>query len=327
MLLMTFFAFLFLFTFFITFVIIFPLIIPRLTRARIVGKDIHKPQRIELPEMGGLGIISGFCLGTILAIGVKIFIDNAIPLDVTSLLAVLSSILMISLIGIFDDLFAIRQWVKTLLPALAALPLMATKTGYTVLFIPFGGPVEFGIFYSLLLIPLGVTGAANGVNMLAGFNGLELGMGSVAIITLAIIAYHLQAMTAFAILIIAMGALLAALYFNRYPAKVLIGDVGTLSIGAIIASAVIIGNFEMAGIIIIIPYFADFLLKAAHRFPSKGWGGIYKNGRLFCPDYGPVGLCQLIMKIAGGITEKRLVLTLIGIEALFGIAAIFFYVM
>ena len=316
----------FVFTFGVTF-LVFPLIIPALKENGVVGKDMHKPGMPEIPEMGGLGMVSGFCAGIILAIGLKVFLDNKIPLDIVSLLAVLGTVLMISLIGIFDDLIKIRQGVKTLMPFFAALPLMAIKAGHTTMRIPFIGMVDFGPFYTFFLIPLGVTGAANGVNMLAGFNGLEVGMGSIAIITLAVVAYLAKSMTAFVILIIALGAFLATLYYNWYPAKIFIGDVGTLSIGAIIASAVIIGNMETAGVIIIIPYFLDFLIKAINRLPSKGWWGIYNNGKLYCPESGPVGLGQLIMKIAGGISERNLVLTLMGIEAFFGIIAILIFLM
>lgn len=71
---------------------------------------------------------------------------------------------------------------------------------------------------------------ANAVNMLAGFNGLEAGMGLVAVGSLAVIAYLIGETTAFILSIIMLGALLATLYFNWFPAKVLIGDVGTLTI-------------------------------------------------------------------------------------------------
>jgi len=143
---------------------------------------------------------------------------------------------------------------------------------------------------------------------------------------LAIIAYLLGETTALIILFAAMGVLLATLYYNWYPAKILVGDVGTMSIGAIIASAAIIGNFEMAGIILIIPYVVEFLIKARHHFPSEGWWGIYRSGKLYCPDSGPVGLCQWIMKINGGISERNLVLVLMGVEVVFGALAILIYV-
>jgi UDP-N-acetylglucosamine--dolichyl-phosphate N-acetylglucosaminephosphotransferase len=173
---------------------------------------------------------------------------------------------------------------------------------------------------------LGIAGAANAVNMLAGFNGLEAGMGIVAIGSLAIIAYLMGQTTSFIILIAALGALLATLYYNWYPAKILVGDVGTLTIGAIIASAVIIGNYEAAGVILMIPYMVDFLIKAKNHFPAKNWWGIYKDGKLYCPDSEPVGLCQLIMKVFVGISERNLVLALMCIEVVFGVIAILIYV-
>jgi UDP-N-acetylglucosamine--dolichyl-phosphate N-acetylglucosaminephosphotransferase len=192
--------------------------------------------------------------------------------------------------------------------------------------IPFIGRVNFWVFYPMVLVPLGVTGAANAVNMLAGFNGLEVGMGLVAMGSLAVIAASLGATTSLVLLLAGIGSLLGILYFNWYPARVFVGDVGTLSIGAIIAASVIVGNFEAAGIIVIIPYAIDFLFKAAHRFPSKGWWGEYYDGKLYCPNHRPVSLCQWIMKLTGGIHERNLVLTLIGIEAIFGLIAILMFI-
>ena len=301
----------------------FPIIIPRLKRAGITGKNMNNEKQEEIPEMGGLVIAAGFGAGIIFAIGLRTFFDVFLSVSLTSILAVLSTVLIVVIIGVFDDLISIRQWIKAIMPVFAALPLMAIKEGYSMMRIPFIGMIDFGIFYSLVLVPLGITGAANALNMLAGFNGLEVGMGAVAIVSLAIIAYLIGQTTALIILMAALGALLATLYYNWYPAKVLVGDVGTLSIGAVIASAVIVGNYETAGVIIVIPYVVDFLIKAKSHFPYSF--GDYKDGKLYCPDNGPVGLGQLIMKLCGGISERNLVLVLMGIEAIFGVIAILLY--
>jgi UDP-N-acetylglucosamine--dolichyl-phosphate N-acetylglucosaminephosphotransferase len=303
----------------------FPIIIPRLKRAGIVGKNMNSEKQEEIPEMGGLVIVAGFGAGIIFAIGLRTFFDVFLSISLTSILAVLSTVLIVVLIGVFDDLISIRQWIKALIPVFAALPLMAIKEGYSMMRIPFMGMIDFDIYYPLVLVPLGITGAANAVNMLAGFNGLEVGMGVVAIGALVVIAYLIGQTTALIILLAALGALIAALYYNWYPAKVLVGDVGTLTIGAVVASAVIIGNYETAGVIIIIPYVVDFLIKAKNHFPGKNWWGTYKNGKLYCPEGGPVGLGQLIMKVFGGISERNLVLSLMGIEAVFGVIAILVY--
>lgn len=316
--------FIFTVSFLLTF-LMFPRVIPRLKKAGIVGRDLHKPGQPEVAEMGGLVMVAGFSAGIIVAIAIETFFDRTIPLNLVATFAILSTVLMIALIGIIDDLIFLPKSIKAITPLFASFPLVAIKAGHTVMNIPFVGTVDFGILYPLFLIPLGITGAANAVNMLAGFNGLEVGMGIVAIGALSVIAYLTGATTSFIILVASLGALIATLKYNWYPAKILIGDVGTLSIGAVIASAVILGNFELAGAIVIIPYFMDFIFKLAHGFPSKGWGGVYNQGKLHCPSSGPVGLCQLIMKLSKGISEKALTLIFIGVEVVFGIIALLFY--
>ncbi|HDI10984.1 MAG TPA: hypothetical protein ENF77_01510 [Candidatus Acetothermia bacterium] len=302
------------------------ILIPRLERAGIVGPDVHKPGRPEIPEMGGLALVAGFGAGVLLGIALTTFWPPFPRLDTVLLLAVLTVVLLVTLIGVMDDLIGIRQWVKALLPFVAALPLAVVRAGVSTVTLPFIGRLDFGIFYPLVLVPLGITGAANAVNMLAGFNGLELGMGITAMGTLAVIAAGLHATVSLALLLAGIGASLGVLIFNWYPAKVFVGDVGTLSLGAIIAAAVIVGNFEWAGLIVIVPYALDFLIKAAHGFPSHGWWGeLREDGRLHCPQGGPVGLAQLVLKLTGGLHERTLVLVLIGLEALCGIAAILLY--
>ena len=314
--------------FFVSFLIpflIFPEAIRQLKKSRIVGKDLNKPNQPEIAEMGGLVMVIGFAAGIILAIALETFFNQIISLNLIDIFAILSTVLMIALIGAMDDLISLPKGIKTISPIFASFPLIAIRAGHTIMNIPFMGTINFGIFYCIVIVPLGITGAANAVNMLAGFNGLEVGMGIAAIGSLSIIAYLTESTTSFIVLIAALGALIATLRYNWSPAKVLIGDVGTLSIGAIIASAVILGNFETAGAIIIIPYFIDFLFKLSHRFPSEGWKGTYNKGKLYCPSHGPISLPQFVMKIFKGISEKNLTLTLIAIELICGTVAILYY--
>ena len=326
-----------------------PILIPRLRRAGIVGKDQHKPgvvvdseettqglpravtsdhctsrSRPEVPEMGGLGVVVGFGAGILLTVAMVSFFHVFATVDLIVLLAVLSTILLAGLIGMVDDLLGMHKWIKALLPVFAALPLMAVRAGHTAIRIPFVGTLNFWIFYPLVVLPLAITGAANAVNMLAGFNGLEVGMGIVAMTSLAIIAGFLHQTTALILLLSGLGALLGIIYYNWYPAKILVGDAGTLSVGAIIAAAVIVGNFETAGVIVIIPYAIDFLFKAVHGFP-KSFGELQSDGKLHCPGRSPVGLGQFIMKITGGIHERTLTVVLMGMEGIFGTLAIAIY--
>lgn len=301
-------------------------LLPALRAAGIVGRDVNKPGRPEVPEMGGLALVAGFGVGLLLAVALEAFIPHFIPVDFTALLAVLGAVLLTTLVGVVDDLLGLPQAIKALLPIVASLPLVAIRAGQAVMTVPWVGGVDLGLLYPLVLVPLGVTGAANAVNMLAGFNGLELGMGLVAMGSLAGIAAARGEVTALALVLAGIGASLGLLLFNRYPARVFVGDVGTLSIGAILAAACIVGDMELAGVLLILPYGIDFLLKARHGLPSKGWWGeLGEDGRLRCPAHGPVSLPQLVMKLTGGIREPDLVLLLVGVEAVCGAAAVALY--
>jgi len=116
-----------------------------------------------------------------------------------------------------------------------------------------------------------------------------------------------------------LGALLAFMFFGFYPAKAFPGDIGNLTIGAVLATGAIIGNMETLAALLLIPYVIDFFIKLYNKFPSSKWWGEYRNGKLY-PVEGKVrGFAQLIMKIFNGISEQRLVLVFIGIELLIGI--------
>ncbi len=315
---------------FLTTYITAPWIMPKLKKAGLTGDDVNKKEKPSLPEMGGLVIVFGFSAGILSSISMYTFsqhvhlllcVTEINNLELNLVLASLSTILIMTLVGIFDDLFAMRQSIKALLPMFASLPLVAVQAGVSTMRFPFVGNVDFGIFYALILIPVGITGASNVTNMLAGFNGLEAGMGLVASMSLAYIAWSIDRPEALILLLSMSGALLAFLKYNWYPARLLMGDIGTLSIGTIIAASVIVGNFETAGIIVTMPYIIDFFIKLANRFPSDKWWGELYNGKLTCNGK-PISLCQWIMKLSNGIKEQNLVKLLILIELIFGALAI-----
>lgn len=307
----------FLATFFVT-----PVLVRKLSAAGIVGRDMNKPGFPKVPEMGGLGVMVGFVAGVLLSIALYTFHVVEFDLNLTYLLAGLSTVLVMALVGIFDDLFVMRQSVKAMLPLLASLPLVAIKVGVTRMTFPLIGEVDFGILFPLLLIPLGITGASNATNMLAGFNGLEAGLGMVMTATVGIAAFALGRVEAVIISFAMLGALLAFLRYNWYPAKILIGDVGTLTIGAVVAVSVIVGNIEKIGFILILPFFVELFLKARGRFKAQSWCEVHGH-RLYCPKKKEIyGLGRLVMHLANGITEQNLVLTLVGLEASFAVLAL-----
>ncbi len=301
-----------------------PFLIRKLFAAGMTGRDVNKRNRPSAAEMGGLGIIMGVIAALLLAIAFNTFF--CYEFELIEVLAAMLTIMIVALIGTFDDLFTMRKDVKTILPMVAALPLVAVSAaGSTAISIPFIGLVDFGIIYIVVLIPLGVTVSANLTNMLAGFNGMEAGMGAV-IFAATLLLSLANGSVEMAIFSAAMlGALLAFLRFNWFPAKVFMGDIGTLAIGTSLAATVIIGNLEAAGAILVIPYLIDFAIKAWNRFPSKNWWGRLKNGKLYAPGGKVRGAAQLVMKAYNGVSEQKLVLTFIVAQGLCALLVIILY--
>ena len=297
-----------------------PWVISRLTAEGLTGNDVNKPDRPIVPNIGGIGVAFALSCGVLLAIAASA--TGAVPgLAIGPMLGAFTCVLVVMLIGLADDLLRMPPVLKGTLPMLAAIPLIATGDGSSVVDFPIVGAVAFGLLYPLVLVPIGVTGAANVTNMLAGFNGLEAGMGSVACLSMGLIALHAGNVESAVLLFAMLGALLVLLRFSWYPAKVFPGDTATLAIGTVLAAAAVTGGFETAGIILILPYAADFVIKARNRFPSTGWWGTWSDGKLV-HEGRPIGLGQAIMRLTGGVTERRLVAILIGAEAVAGVLAV-----
>ena len=301
-----------------------PFLIRKLFAANMTGNDVNKKGQPPVAEMGGLAIVMGAIGSLLLAIAMYTFFNYSFPL--IGILAAMLTLMIIALIGTYDDLFSMRQSVKAVLPMVAALPLVAVSAaGSTSISFPFVGPVDFGYLYIILLIPLGIAVSSNLTNMLAGFNGMEAGMGCVIFATTLLLAL-LHGSVEMAMISAAMlGALLAFLRFNWYPARVFTGDIGNLSIGAALAVAVILGNMESVGAILVVPYVLDFFIKAYNKFPSTKWWGELREGKLYPLEGRVRGLAQLVMKLYNGVSEQKLVLTFIAAEAVCAVVAILLF--
>lgn len=282
------------------------------------AKDQAKKGRL-VPKMGGLAITAGFCIGILVSLKL-IRLEHAVHL-----LAALNTVLIIAFIGLMDDLLRVRDIWKVILPGFAALPLMVITAGTTDLHLIFMH-VDFGIYYSLILVPIGVIACSNLLNMLAGFNGLEAGTGAViclSIFSASFILFQLYpdsfSIAAPIIALSMAAACIAFLFFNWYPAKIFPENVGTYVIAAAIASSVIIGNIERVGVIALIPQITEFFLKARSRFRAENFGRLVGNrlhyeGRLY-------SLTHILMRYLHP-TEKELVTYLILIQVLFGVLAV-----
>jgi len=275
-----------------------PYLAARMKNAGIVGRDIHKPDQPEVAEMGGLALITGIGIAGVFIGGLPGWL--------------LPVFLLFGVVGIIDDLTSLRQSHKVALSLLVSLPLLTAKVAPT-LNLP-GFTLNLGVLYPIFAI-LFVTGSANLVNMLAGFNGLEVGTSGIALLFLALVTEG----PARALALTGSAAAFAFLLWNRYPARVFPGDTGTLSLGALIGLVGILGKAEFYAAILLVPHFLDFVIKAAGvRFGVRKHGRtvVLEDGTLKAPPY-PSLLGFIMRRIR--VTEPQLVALVWLIEALLGL--------
>ncbi|MBI5159669.1 hypothetical protein HY992_06120 [Candidatus Micrarchaeota archaeon] len=309
-----------------------PFLIKKLKNMRFVSKDENKYGKPEIPKYGGITIVLGFTLATLLSLQLS---SQLVPAEL--MIAAVCTITIISFLGFVDDVLKLRDIYRVVLPAFAALPLMAVKAGHAAMYIPLVGNVNFDLgviilpflgpvsanLYILLLIPIGVVACSNLVNLLAGFNGLEAGVGAIVCGALLAAALLLPTtpgtITASFILLAMLGACIAFLLFNWFPAKIFPGNLATYALGATIVAAVVTGNMERVGVIALTPQIIEFFMKARTLFQAENFGDV-KNGKLHYAK--PVSsLTHLLMRLFQP-TEQQLVAMLLAIQAIFGIIAI-----
>ena len=295
----------------------------------VVGSDIMKEDKKPVADMGGPGVVTGFLLGVFFYIGIEILIPPRLN-GLVYILATLSTVLIITLIGVFDTLTAlskeregegefeqfkkigIPRWLYFFIPLPAAVPLMAVNAGVNHMVIPFIGTVEFGLWYPLFLVPVAVLCCSNATNFLAGFNGLEAGMGFVIHLAIGLYAYQQGEFNAAMIALTFAFALLGFLRYNWYPAKVFPGDLN-YTIGAVYSSVAIIGNMEKFAILCFMPYIVEAFLKAASRFEAESYGVLQPDGTVKPREDKIRGMTHLVMRM-GDFTEPQVTTILIGIQ-------------
>ena len=244
---------------FVLVLIVMPSLIRKMRAGGMVGKDVNKASKAEVTELGGIAALFAFSVSLSLVVGLQKLLGNVAE---PPFLAAISVFFMAAMIGLIDDISNMKQRLKAIVLAFAALPLMLVHLGPEVIDLPFGWTINFTgsmyLLYWIILVPIGVTGLANAVNMSAGYNGLESGQVAIVAGSLLLIGY-LRDVPSYALLILAtlVGCAIGLFYFNRYPAKVFIGDVGTMGLGAAIAAAVVLGHLEFYGIVAIMPAFYE----------------------------------------------------------------------
>src|SRR5438034_8021279 len=155
-----------------------PWLISNLRGTTLVGKDLNKPNRPLVPEMGGVGVMLGFSVGIAI---ITVLASAATFVAVRNYYYVATSAAFgAGVVGLMDDMFHLRQRTKAILPFILALPLGAVVFASGDVYL-LGWNIGLA---TVIAVPFGVTSAANAANMLEGYNGLGAGLMSVISVAL-----------------------------------------------------------------------------------------------------------------------------------------------
>ncbi|NOX71618.1 MAG: hypothetical protein GXO64_02875 [Candidatus Micrarchaeota archaeon] len=295
-----------------------PYFIRKFKAMGIAGKDVHKKDNRLVAEMGGIPILIGFIVGFLFVI--FYFLPQTIEL-----IAIFATMLLAGIVGIIDDTRGMRQKVKAIIPVFAALPLMLIQAGHHEMVVPFIGQIDFGIIYPLIFIPAAITVVSNAFNMLAGYNGLEAGLGFISTIFMGIASYMVGSYLVAAYMFGLAGALLGFLYFNKYSAKIFPGDSGVFIIGSAIATGAIVANLEVVGIILILPHIVNGAITSIDILrgkPIEKFAKVDNDGYLKPPSRKYVYNLYYTLANLRKTTEKQIVWEFWIMEILCGIAAV-----
>lgn len=243
-------------------VLLSPIFIPFLRRLKF-GQSIREegPQshlkKTGTPTMGGTMIVISVILTALIMVGK--FSGSSIGYELWLLIFVLVGY---GFLGFLDDFIKVamkrnlgltsrQKMIGQIIIALVFYFILQYNDFATYVQIPGTSiQLELGWGYALLIIFM-LVGASNAVNLTDGLDGLLAGTAAIAFGAFAILAWYgtpQAEITIFALAVV--GALLGFLVFNAHPAKVFMGDTGSLALGGSIAAIAILTKLEIILVII-----------------------------------------------------------------------------
>lgn len=216
------------------------------------------------PTMGGIS----FIVATVLALIIAMFIDSS---NIKYYFLFIYTTISFSIIGYIDDMLIV---VKKKNDGLAPRKKLMLQILFSIIFyvlvkfiyedinyiyIP-GLEYQLNISYLyMVFVVFWQTGFSNAVNLTDGLDGLATSVTIITTSTFALLAYKENNFPVFVFCLVLVGALIGFLLFNKNPAKIFMGDTGSLALGGILAAISIILHKEIAFILIGLVYILETL--------------------------------------------------------------------
>lgn len=295
----------------------------------------RKTHATPTPRIGGVAVFIGFVGGLTLAALLTGSLFSMPRVDVYwRALGVGATALF--LIGLIDDLWSVSFVWKFAVQVLASGYLWFYGFRIEILSNPLGGSaIELGTVLGLCVTVLWIVGITNAVNLIDGLDGLAAGVALITTLAVAAIALYRSELGVTAASVALAGSLLGFLRYNFNPARIFLGDSGSLFLGFVLAVTSVRGSQKgptavaiLAPLLILgLPLF-DTGLAVLRRLYWIGSDETRKGGRVahvvsnlnrvFLPDRGHIHH----RLIDSGLSHRGAVLILYGVTALLALGAL-----
>lgn len=252
--------------------------------------DMYHRKKAGIPLGGGFLLILTTTLIFLLSFPVMYFfwipLSSVYPNIIIELKILLFTFISFGLIGLYDDIkkiffgrkekfFGLKLRYKLILEIVIALLIsfwLYSELKISIINIPFFGVLDLKVFYPLFSSFV-IISFANAFNITDGLDGLASGVLLICLLAFWVISYSILDTPLTLFIAIWIGGLLAFLYFNIYPARIFLGDVGALSFGATLAViSLLLGKtflLIIIGGIFVIEIFTSLIQLLSKKFNGK----------------------------------------------------------
>ena len=273
----------------------------------------RKVHKVPIPRIGGLGIYIAFMV----ALGFSIFVSNLDGVSLHEIAGLSLGGTLIVALGLIDDYKNLPAKVKLMGQIFAAAVLVL---GFDVRIDFITDPMGDYIYLEWIAIPATIfwlVGLTNTINLIDGLDGLAAGVAAIASITILLVAMKQNFFLVTILTAALAGASAGFLFYNSNPAKIFMGDTGSMFLGFMLAGTSVIGTVKStATIALIVPILALGLpiLDTTFAILRRYFGG----KPIFQPDKGH--LHHRLLKL--GFTQRQAVLLMYIISAMLGLSAV-----
>ncbi|MGN1049849.1 MAG: glycosyltransferase family 4 protein, partial [Selenomonadaceae bacterium] len=278
----------------------------------IDAPDPRKVHKKPIPRIGGIGIYIAFMVSFLTLVDF-----NQLPMETADgIIGLLAGGTIVVLVGIIDDYTNLPAKVKLLGQIAAACAVVAFDVRIDFVTDPFGDYLYLE-YFAIPVTIFWLVGLTNTVNLIDGLDGLAAGVATLASVTIMLVALQDELALVAVFTSALAGAATGFLFFNFNPARIFMGDTGSMFLGFMLAGISIIGAVKSAATIaLIVPVLALGvpILDTSFAIIRRYRGGV----PIFKPDKGHLHHRLLDL----GFSQRQAVLLMYVISAILGLSAL-----